>query len=577
MKTTKRFIAMAAALTLTACTAIPMAMMTANAEATANTISFTNTVDTGHTYTGYQIFTGEIEDGVLKNVAWANTAKGADFLTALQGATATLSDDTTLGSKFTSATDAKTVAAAMSTITNSDDKDILAAFLATQTANMVKVNATAAESIDITATGDGYYLVIDEGSSAKPSAKTKYLLDSVDASKGAEIAVKSAVPSMVKKVQENTDVDDYDGMGETGNDWNDVADYNIGDAVPFKLYGSLPSNYGDYEHYYYKFTDTLAAGLTAPAAGDIKVKVNGTEVNDTAKNMRIVVSGQTITVSFEDIKVFADEATDIITVEYSATLNANAEVGLPGNENIAKLEFSNNPNLEYNPTTTDENEDKPKDDNGTPGDTTDDKDETGETPEDKVIVFTYQLDITKEDGATNAKLKDAKFKLINKDGKYATVDTNNKITGWVDDVADGSEFTSSAAGTFSIIGLDDGTYTLKETEAPATYNAPTPDTLEFTIDATTANNQTWDGTANKALTALNLTAATGAQLANDIGTGKAGTLDSGIVAATVYNTKGTTLPTTGGIGTTLFILGGGCAAGIAGIYLVSKKKTREEE
>ena len=201
MKTTKRFIAMAAALTLTACTAIPMAMMTANAAATANTISFTNNVDTGHTYTGYQIFTGEIEDGVLKNVAWANAAKGADFLTALQGATATLSDSTTLGSKFTSATDAKTVAAAMSTITNSDDKEKLAAFLATQTANMVKVNTAAAESIDITATGDGYYLVIDEGSSAKPNAKTKYLLDSVDASKGAEIAVKSAVPSMVKKVQ----------------------------------------------------------------------------------------------------------------------------------------------------------------------------------------------------------------------------------------------------------------------------------------------------------------------------------------------------------------------------------------
>ena len=575
MKTTKRFIAMAAALTLTACTAIPMAMMTANAAATANTISFTNNVDTGHTYTGYQIFTGEIEDGVLKNVAWANDAKGADFLTALQGATATLSDDTTLGSKFTSATDAKTVAAAMSTITNSDDKDILAAFLATQTANMVKVNATAAESIDITATGDGYYLVIDEGSSAKPSAKTKYLLDSVDASKGAVIAVKSAVPSMVKKVQENAAVDDYDGMGETGNDWNDVADYNIGDAVPFKLYGSLPSNYGDYEHYYYKFTDTLAAGLTAPAAADVTVKI-GTEVISPGKNMRVKVDGQNIIVSFEDIKAFTTDASAIITVQYNAILNEDAEIGLPGNENTANLEFSNNPNFEYNPTTTDDKEDKPGD-NGTPDDTTDDSDETGETPEDKVIVFTYQLDITKEDGATNAKLQNAKFKLMNKDGKYATVDTNNKITGWVDDVADGSEFTSSAAGTFSIIGLDDGTYTLKETEAPATYNAPTPDTLEFTIDATTANNQTWDGTANKALTALNLTAATGAQLANNIGTGKAGTLDSGIVAATVYNTKGTTLPTTGGIGTTLFILGGGCAAGIAGIYLVSKKKTREEE
>jgi len=575
MKTTKRFIAMAAALTLTACTAIPMAMMTANAAATANTISFTNNVDTGHTYTGYQIFTGEIEDGVLKNVAWANAAKGADFLTALQGATATLSDSTTLGSKFTSATDAKTVAAAMSTITNSDDKDILAAFLATQTANMVKVNATAAESIDITATGDGYYLVIDEGSSAKPNAKTKYLLDSVDASNGAEIAVKSAVPSMVKKVQENTDVDDYDGMGETGNDWNDVADYNIGDAVPFKLYGSLPSNYGDYEHYYYKFTDTLAAGLTAPAAADVTVKI-GTEVISPGKNMRVKVDGQNIIVSFEDIKAFTTDASAIITVQYNAILNEDAEIGLPGNENTANLEFSNNPNFEYNPTTTDDKEDKPGD-NGTPDDTTDDSDETGETPEDKVIVFTYQLDITKEDGATNAKLKDAKFKLINKDGKFATVDANNKITGWVDTEAAGSEFTSSAEGTFSIIGLDDGTYTLKETAVPATYNTPTPDTLTFTIDATTANNQTWDGTANKALTALNLTAATGAQLANNIGTGKAGTLDSGIVAATVYNTKGTTLPTTGGIGTTLFILGGGCAAGIAGIYLVSKKKTREEE
>ena len=585
MKTTKRFIAMAAALTLTACTAIPMASFAAQtAEGSGNSITVTSSDTDTHTYAAYQVFSGTMSDGVLTNIAWGDGVNGPAILTALKAASA--DNASPLKGLFPSTIgDAKGVAEVLGSKSGDpaeavfgNDSDKAKAFADIVGKNLTTTTSGSASGNTISRLPDGYYLVQDSAKPTgdNPGAKTRFILCVTD-NATIDVNAKSSVPSVEKKVLEN--VKDVTGKpindSATTDKWNDVADYNIGDAVPFKLYGTLPSTYADYEHYYYKFTDTLADGFVAPAAGDIKVKVNGTEVNDTAKNMRIVVSGQTITVSFEDIKEFAPNVTDIITVEYSAVLDTDAVIGLNGNENKVKLEFSNNPNLEYNPTTTDDKEDKPKDDNGTPDDTTDDKDETDETPEDKVIVFTYTLEINKTD-SSNTKLANAKFCVKATTGEHAgkwVKVTDGKVSGWLDtkptaDDTDGV-FTSSASTPISIAGLDDGTYEITELAAPSGYNALTSP-LTWVIEATTVNNQTWGGTASAALTAIDLkeNAASINQLEDD---------NLGKVQGKIENTKGSSLPTTGGIGTTLFILGGGCAAGIAGIYLISKKKTREEE
>lgn len=587
MKTTKRFIAMAAALTLTACTAIPMASFAAQtAEGSGNSITVTSSDTDTHTYAAYQVFSGTMSDDVLTNIDWGDGVNGPAILTALKAASA--DNASPLKGLFPSTIgDAKGVAEVLGSKSGDpaeavfgNDSDKAKAFADIVGKNLTTTTSGSASGNTISRLPDGYYLVQDSAKPTgdNPGAKTRFILCVTD-NATIDVNAKSSVPSVEKKVLEN--VKDVTGKpindSTTTDKWNDVADYNIGDAVPFKLYGTLPSTYADYEHYYYKFTDTLADGFVAPAAGDIKVKVNGTEVNDTAKNMRIVVSGQTITVSFEDIKEFAKNASDIITVEYSAVLDTDAAIGLNGNENKVKLEFSNNPNLEYNPTTTDDKEDKPKDDNGTPDDTTDDYDGTDETPEDKVIVFTYTLEINKTD-SSNTKLANAKFCVKATTGEHAgkwVKVTDGKVSGWLDaePAANGTDgvFTSSASTPISIAGLDDGTYEITELAPPSGYNALTSP-LTWVIEATTVNNQTWGGTAaSDALTAIDLkeNATSINQLEDD---GKHGKVQGKIV-----NTKGSSLPTTGGIGTTLFILGGGCAAGIAGIYLVSKKKTREEE
>ena len=244
-----------------------------------------------------------------------------------------------------------------------------------------------------------------------------------------------------------------------------------------------------------------------------------------------------------------------IIVEYSAILNQNAVVGLDGNPNTVTLTYSNRP------------------DQSGSGDTNN----TGTTPEDKVIVFTYELDVTKEDGETHAGLQNAKFVLLNSENKVAKVTDGGKFEEWVDPTTDGGGnitgpdtaiLTSDTDGLFKVSGLDDGTYKLREIVAPAGYNLLTQD-VEVIITATTKNGQDWtDGIASNALTALAVTA-------NGVtGTGNTTT---GIAAITIANNAGTTLPETGGIGTTIFYIIGSILFVGAAVVLVTKKRTGHVE
>ena len=124
--------------------------------------------------------------------------------------------------------------------------------------------------------------------------------------------------------------------------------------------------------------------------------------------------------------------------------------------------------------------------------------------------------------------------------------------------------------------MDDGTYQLKEIAAPAGFN-PLDTPVSFTITATTTNAQNRDaigeGNSSSGRTGAELEAIKVTYDSKEV----SGNVETGAVDIEVANSSGATLPSTGGIGTTLFVLGGGCAAGVAGIYLVSRKRTKEEE
>lgn len=579
MKNTRKFAAMIAALTLSACSIAPMAM-NVSAAATENTISFSGQVaEIGHTYKAYRIFDGTVkttdavvgEDGTtvvtpakteLTGIKWAKEESSADFLAALKA-------DTTIGSDFTSCTNAAEVAKVLGGYQNdSVNAKAFAKLVAAQKANLVEVIGGAT----ITADTDGYYVIIEDSLTGNPiptdSAMTSYLLAVYDASAGAEIEVKSAIPTVIKKIKENTTLDT--SVGTTDNNmadytipanYNDTADFSIGDTVPFQIVGSMPSNIADYKTYKYIFHDTLDSQFTLANDFDtagVTVKIGNTTIESSMYTVSSL--NNQITITFTDIKSAGVELTadSKVVVDYSATLSNTAVIGKNGQQNKVYLEYSNNPNF------------------GGEGET----DTTSKTPEDKVIAFTYELDVTKIDGANKElKLGGAEFKLKATDGehanKWAIVDDGSKnaankgkITGWADSEDDASILTSATEdGIFKVIGLDDGAYSLTETKAPSGYNKLTGP-IAFTITANTSNNQNDNEIDGEELTALKITV--GGKETN-------GNLDTGIVAMDVENNSGSTLPSTGGMGTTLFYLGGGAMVAVAGVFLITKKRMGKSE
>lgn len=121
---------------------------------------------------------------------------------------------------------------------------------------------------------------------------------------------------------------------------------------------------------------------------------------------------------------------------------------------------------------------------------------------------------------------------------------------------------SDENGLFKVIGLDDGTYYLKETVAPSGYNT-LADPIRLVIAANTNNGQNGFGKTTE-LTTIDVTV--------DNGSAKGGTVATGTVSITVENNRGTTLPGTGGIGTTIFYVVGGGLMVVAAILLITKKR-----
>lgn len=595
MKKTRRFAAIAAAAMMTAALAVPMMSMNAfAAEEVIYTISNTNGNNAvEHSYKAYKIFAGEVtttgDSQELTGITWAEGVNSEAFLIALKS-----SNLFGKNNPFADSSDAATVAAVLAgQEMDSDRAKNFAAFCATQTSNL-EMASNGVSSVKFLS--DGYYVIVDtgkaEGVETDQFVYSRPMLVLANAEENAvplQIQTKSSLPSVEKKIKENIKTgewSDEDTYGDAG--WNDVADFSISDTVGFMLNGTLPTTLADYKTYKYVFHDTLDAQFTADL-DTVEVTIDGIKVDVscyTVSDLTSVEDGaaNSFTVSFNDIKtaVAAEgETGDIkvtadsnVRVTYSATLNANAIVGRSGQYNEVYLEYSNNPNVDG-------------EGNQSP--------DTGKTKEDKVVAFTYELDVTKVDGATDTALEGAKFIIQAKDGEhaneFATLAYNEEkkgyvVTGWVSGDCEKNEegkweFTTEAEATatemegkaateggkaniFNIVGLDDGTYALYETVVPTGYNAPDV-AIELTITATTMNSQTQSNPSGEDLEALSITVGTQ-------GTPTQGDIGSGVVEAKITNNSGSTLPGTGGIGTTLFYVVGGVLVVGAGVTLITKKR-----
>lgn len=586
MEKTRKLLSIILCLALTLCLALP---------ALAAEDKYTLTIKSktpNHDYEAYQIFAGELakdpETGkdTLVNLTWGNGVQDETaLLTAIQEITVN-SDK-----PFESCQNVDDVANKLAEFKdNAAELDAFAAVVAAGHLSDTKYTAPTGNDknkdgvyiAQIANLPAGYYLVKEADfieNEGDNNAYTKFILEIVQ---NAEVYAKADVPTLEKKVS-NTDV----------GPWEDAAAASIGSKVYFKITSKVPEMDG-YNKYFFIVNDTLSEGLTVE--NGVKIKIGETQLQQDSDFLATTTGGgdnnpTTLTIIFNDFIRYKTSPGAVIEIIYSATVNKYAEIGTTGNLNTANLQYSNNPNFEY------QGGNEPN--SGEP---------TGVTPDDITAVYVTAIRINKVDtsgypligagftlsgqgvittgvtttGAFNPDLAGGYYELNN--GAY----TNIKPTDQTKHLYKNTDTTYSPSqptttwescvnnitqekmvgkdGVLKFEGLGEGTYTIKETKAPENYNKIDEDiTVKITWKLEEpitdgAEKCTWSATYQ-------------------IGTGREVTVkmdDSGIIPLTIQNRSGAELPSTGGIGTTIFVYGGiilmVLALGVVAVRTYSRKK-----
>lgn len=505
-----------------------------------------------HDYIAFQIFKGVIsskDNPTLSGVTWgSHITDPAAFLEQLK-------NDSTIGAQFhsidaTDATDAATVQKVLAVISKWHDSDDDSIAFARFVCHYLYSNGAAPDSdivggnSSITIPEAGYYLIVDTINFSNGDyyhAYNSFLLvnvpQAVQTSYNVTINHKVVKPTVEKKVYDNFDNQDGTSTGDFGSS----ADHAINEKFQFQLIAKLPAGrdegraYDYYDKYTVCFNDTLSEGITYDGLDSVVIESNGTPydiTNDSSKydiDISNLKSQNSFVVKIHDVKNCVANLNDgaTITVTYTAHLNDKAYVNIAGgstsNINKVYLTYSNNPK---------------------------DESSIGKTPESTpVYVYTYQLNNTKyhDDDNPNNVLAGAGFRLYSDEACHDEDEIKLKMND--DDTysrdfsteGKGVEMISGQDGQFNVKGLDAGTYYLKETKTPDGYSACK--VIPVTIKADHSRNDQ-----------VNLE---GSNLTNDIVNIKAG---------------GITLPSTGGIGTTLFYVVGGGLMVAAIVLLVTKKR-----
>lgn len=593
-----------------------------NPNATPHTIKITNS-NSKHTYEAYQIFSGDFyQDGEqkkLSNVTWGKSVDGDRLLAELKKVP-TDEVKNPFYDDFKDCADAADVADALKAdkfkeaATLDEFAKIIDDFLKTDVKNDSEKDVVKKTVIKdgkeitvyeytINVTGDGYYLVKDKDDSVTGNdSYTRYIMQVVD---NVEVNAKSETPTIEKKIVE----------GDTTVDANTAG---VGQVVSYQVKGNVPNRTG-YKKYFYVISDKLSDGLTLNTKDgkitgepDITVKVAGEELTKgTDYYVYTDDVDYTFQIAFANILDSKFNDGDEILVTYSATVNDKAVVGNAGNPNKVTLTYSNNPNSEFDG-------DK---DSGHPG-IPDKNVPTGETPEDITITYVAEIKINKTANDEITPLPGAEFTLTGtsyqtvltnksyytlpgegetaeywllKDGIYTTdepqaevkdddgnvttesnehlyvsttvkyvkkkVTTTEKVATQVKMVA-----VSNKNGEILFKGLGAGTYTIEETGVPQGYNKA--DNMTVVIECAVPTDVSVENTR--------ATWSKGANTSDGVtlnGVAENGTTsETGSYEMTIINVSGALLPSTGGIGTTIFYAVGIILMAGAVFFVVRKRR-----
>lgn len=396
-----------------------------------------------------------------------------------------------------------------------DDATALSAVAVVINQNLNNANgaqSTGTGPYTITVPSDGYYLVRDEGTVTATDGGTNFILQVIG---NVDVTPKTTnAPDVDKKVKLH---------GVPGADLSNAVSAEVGHEVDFTITTTIPTGLDSYTNYTFNIVDTMSEGLTYK--GDFLVHTVGAKTSlQKDEDYTLTIEGQTITVTLKSKYVLANPGQKI-EITYVAAVN-DKSLTKDRENNSVHIVYSNNPA---------------------------DSNSTANTVDKVVYVYNFDIVIDKVDGADNKKLEGAQFALYKETGYvdlyYQWYDENHENSntfGWSTE-ADRTIVKTDKNGVASFKGLVPGTYYLQEIKAPDGYNTlDKPVKVEITATYDDNGNITTNATQNEQKHYQ--------------------------VTSTITNNKGTVLPSTGGIGTTIFYVVGGLLMVGAAILLITKKR-----